>query len=187
VITEDSPVPEDAPEPAVLTAMKDPPSELSGNLSASDAAKEQHLDDLEGLDQNPLERVKYAPRIRDKVLLTLLHSSDAKAVVALRRDGRVSELVKHFEALASPHAGVELKGAVAPTHRLLAVLFPARNPPIVSTGASLGFSTSYTPPKAPRALSASSADEPAFAAMRKDAEERDIEPGGLQKLMPTLD
>ncbi|KAJ7897334.1 hypothetical protein B0H14DRAFT_2557938 [Mycena olivaceomarginata] len=78
--------------------MKDPPSELSCNLLASVAANEQHLDDLEGLDQVPLERVKYTPRIRDKVLLTSLHASDAEAAVALRREGRVSKLVKRFEA-----------------------------------------------------------------------------------------
>ncbi|KAJ7774457.1 hypothetical protein B0H14DRAFT_3164572 [Mycena olivaceomarginata] len=110
----------------------------------------------------------------NKVSLTSLPSSDAEAAVALRRDGRVSKLGKCFKAIASPHTGIELKGAVAsfPMLRLLARLSPACNPPVVSAGASLGSLTLDTPPpKALRTLSASLADEPAFVAMRKDTED----------------
>ncbi|KAJ7857718.1 hypothetical protein B0H14DRAFT_3638743 [Mycena olivaceomarginata] len=95
------------PQPAVLATVKDPPSEPSCNSSASVAVKEQLMDDPERLEQ-----AKYAALTRDKVLLTSWHTPDAEVAAALRKYGLVSELVKHFEAMASRHARVQLTVAV---------------------------------------------------------------------------
>jgi hypothetical protein len=69
-----------APTPVVLAAVKDRPGDLSCKSPASVAAKQEHVDGLDGTDQNLLARAKYTARLRNKELLTTLYTSSSPVV-----------------------------------------------------------------------------------------------------------
>jgi hypothetical protein len=184
------------PTPVVLAAVKDRPGDLSCKSPASVAAKQEHVDGLDGIDQNLLARAKYTARLRNKELLTTLYTSSSPVVAPAAAVEQSSSAHAFVSALPAPpiedlvsFAFVEATENIGNVHGS-AVLAAVKDPPCRTPGVLLlptnepielmGVFTMDTPRS--EAVYASPAPSTAHAPMREHAAERDVEPGGQQNI-----
>ncbi|KAJ7686333.1 hypothetical protein B0H14DRAFT_2654348 [Mycena olivaceomarginata] len=171
VITEDSPAPEDAPEPAVLAAIKDPPSELSCNSSASVAA---------------VPRTLSASSADEPAFVVMHKDAEERDVEPGRLEKDAKETDQRCCSLTEEACTLDLVKLASSSSSITPS--PGCRSSTVPSSVSLPSPTSdMSRPEEAHMLSASSTDELVSVLVPDDIKNRDVELGGPQKVMPVID